>query len=454
MADEFDAAQRRRHAEAVLRAAIAAADPRPLVERALQGAPELHAAKRIQLLAIGKAAPAMAAAAESVLGARMTERLLVAPRGTPAPAGTLFGGHPLPDEDSVAAGRAVLGLLGNAAADEIVLVLISGGASSCCALPLGPIRIDEYAWCVRSLMQAGADIVDLNTVRKHIDALKGGRMALHAAPAAVLSLVLSDVVGDALDVIASGPLTPDSTTCDDALHVLRRHDLLEPCPLSIRVLLEECGDESPAEDDPAFQQVRVRIVGGNDVAVEGAAAEAERLGYRVRRATHPVTGPAREAGAGLAREARLLQRAGELPVCIVAGGETTVAAKGSGRGGRNQEIVLAACLELNGQHGITVGSVGTDGVDGNSPAAGAIADEASMPVAREHGIDLRSIVAQNDSYTFFKATAGVIETGATGTNVNDVQIALVSGQPPVCRIDGAVGVSAPMTQPGSITVAG
>jgi glycerate 2-kinase len=431
MSDEFNQAERRRHAEAILRAAISAADPRPLIERALHGAPELDAHARISLLAIGKAAPAMAAAAESALGGRIVTRLLVAPRGTPAPDDTIFGAHPLPDADSVAAGRAVLALLDAATADELVLVLISGGASSCCALPLDGIDIADYAGCVDALARAGADIVDLNTVRKHIDALKGGRMARHAAPATVLALVLSDVVGDALDVIASGPLTPDPTTCADALHVLRRHDVLERCPASIRRVLDECAGESPAGDDPVFDQVRVRIVGGNGVAVEGAAAEAERLGYRVRRATEPVTGPAREAGAGLAREARRLQRTEELPACIVAGGETTVAVTGQGRGGRNQEIVLNACLDLNGHGGITVGSVGTDGIDGNSPAAGAVADETSLAIARQHGLDMRTIADENDSYSFFLATGGLIETGATGTNVNDVQIALITGQPPV-----------------------
>jgi glycerate 2-kinase len=441
-ATSYDRLQRREHAESILRDAIPAADPAPLVRRALHGAVELADHGPVRIVAIGKAAPGMAAAAAEVLGDRLMDQLVVTPAGTPAPAGTLFGGHPAPDERSVAAGNAVIRTLHRASAGEMLLLLISGGASSCAAVPLGGITIHEYADCVLRLMRAGADIRELNIVRKHLDALKGGRMALHAAPASVLGLVLSDVVGDSLDVIASGPLTPDPTSCDDALHVLRRHGVLSECAGSIRRHLESQRErdgaadpacESPDAEHPAFAAVRVRIIGGNDVAVEGAAAEAARLGYAVRRAPDPVTGLAREAGRTLAREALLLQRAGDFPSCIVAGGETTVAASGDGRGGRNQEIVLAACIELDSASGITVASVGTDGVDGNSDAAGAMGDEASLEEAAAQQLDIRRIRERNDSYSFFAATDGVIATGPTGTNVNDVHIALIAAPAPVPR---------------------
>lgn len=433
-ATSFSRPHRREHAEAILRAAVAAADPAPLVQRALHGAVELGDDGPIHLVAIGKAAPAMAAAAADALGDRVTRRLIVAPHGTPAPDGALFGAHPAPDEGSRNAGQAVLEMLESTPPDERILVLLSGGASSCIALPLGDITVEDYAECVTRLMHAGADIGELNLVRKQIDALKGGRMALHAAPSPVLALVLSDVVGDPLDVIASGPLTPDVTTCDDALLVLRRHGLIPGCPPSVLALLERCVErgegESPAAEHPAFEQVRVRVVGGNDVAVEGAAEAAARLGYRVLRAPEPVTGRAREAGATMAREARRLLETEPVPACIVAGGETTVAVGGDGRGGRNQELVLSACLALDGLAGITVGSVGTDGVDGNSPAAGAIADESTLPAAGEKGLDVRSVLERNDSYAWFDATDGLLVTGATGTNVNDVHIALIESHGP------------------------
>lgn len=425
-AEGYHREQRRRHGEAVLRAAIAAADPAPLVERALRGAVELAPDAGVRLIAIGKAAPAMAGAALRVLGDGVRNGLIIAPHGTPAPAGTIFGGHPVPDEGSLAAGHAVVDELQAAGPGETVVVLLSGGASACVALPLGDITVTAYADCITRLMHAGADITQLNTVRKHIDALKGGRMARIAEPVPVLGLVLSDVVGDPVEIIASGPLSPDPTSAEDALRILQHYALLDECDPAIRAVLESDAGESPDEEDPAFATVRVRVIGGNDVAVEGAAAAAGELGYRVRRATEPVTGPAREAGATLAREARTLQGGDELPVCIVAGGETTMAVQGDGRGGRNQELVLAACLELDGRAGITVASVGTDGVDGNTDAAGAIADEFSPAAAAAADIDVRAILDGNDSYAYFAATDGLIMTGPTGTNVNDVHIALIA----------------------------
>jgi glycerate 2-kinase len=420
---------RREHAEAILRAAIEAAHPRPLMERALHGAPELAGDAPVHVVAIGKAAPAMFEPAIEKLGSRAARQLIVAPHGTASERPALYGGHPAPDAMSERAGRAVAELLSAAGAGEIVLVMLSGGASSTVALPLGNITIEEYAQCVNALSRAGAEIGELNLVRRHIDALKGGRMAALAAPAAVLGLVLSDVVGDRLEIIGSGPLTPGESTCGDALHVLRRHDLLDECAPSIRQWLEQGADSGSAgETDPADQleRVRVRIIGGNDVAMNGAADRAAELGYTVRRAPAPVTGAAREAGVTLAREALHLRHTDALPVCIVAGGETTVAVQGGGRGGRNQELVLAACVALGGTTGTTVGSIGTDGIDGATDAAGAIADEDTLANAAAHGVDAAAALNDNDSYGFFKAVAGLVVTGPTGTNVNDVQIALIT----------------------------
>jgi glycerate 2-kinase len=419
----------REQAESILRAAVAAADPGPLVRRALEAAPELRGREDVRLIALGKAAPAMAEPAFELLGDRIRHSLIVAPAGTRSARSALYGAHPLPDGSSVAAGRAVHDLLSGARADELVLVLLSGGASSIATLPTGDITVAEYAACIGRLLRAGTDIAGVNIVRKHIDALKGGRMATLAAPAPVLGIVLSDVVHDPLEIIASGPLTPDPSTPADAIAVLRHHGVLDVCADSIRRTLESTSDAAgtrrPAPDDPVFASVRVRIAGGNDVAINGAADRAAELGYRIRRATDPVTGPAAEAGASLAREARTLQADGPVPVCIVAGGETTVAVRGSGRGGRNQEIVLAACVELNGAPGITVGSIATDGVDGPTDAAGAVADGNTLRQAAALGLDAARALADNDSHAFFARTGGLIVTGPTGTNLNDVQIALV-----------------------------
>jgi glycerate 2-kinase len=426
-ADFTDPTLRRTHAEAILRAAVLAADPAALVKRALAGATELAGVSRIHVIGIGKAALPMTRTALQELGDRAISSLVVAPRGAAADVpGVMHGGHPLPDQNSVEAGKAVLASLRSCEPDDLLLVLLSGGGSAVVALPLPGISIDEYADCVLQLMRSGADIEELNTVRKHIDDLKGGRMAVHADGATILCLTLSDVIGDAPETIASGPFSPDPTTCADALDVLRRYDLLDSCAASIRQALERGSPETPAAGDVAFDSVRVRIIGGNDIAVAGAASHAAELGYAVHRAPLPVTGFAREAGVTLARQARMLQKAEPEPLCVVAGGETTVSVTGAGRGGRNQEIVLAACLELDGSPGITVGSIGTDGVDGWTDAAGAIADEETLRAATAAGVDPAAALQDNDSYTFFHRAGGLVITGPTGTNVNDVQIALAT----------------------------
>lgn len=420
----------REQAEAILRAAIAAAAPGPLVLRALESAAELQQGVPVRLVALGKAAPAMADAAYDMLGDRIVDAVIAAPAGTRSSRPALYGAHPLPDVSSVRAGVAIRESLRSAGAGDLVLVLVSGGASATAVLPLGGITVRDYADCVGRLMRAGADIGALNTVRRHIDGLKGGRMAGLAAPAQVLGIVLSDVVGDPIDVIASGPLSPDPTTPDDALAVLHHYDLLDVCAASIHdVLTRAVRDHAlrgPAPDHPLFEKVRVRIAGGNDVAIDGAAESARDLGFEVRRAVAPVIGAASYAGVSMAREARALQADGPLPACIIAGGETTVAVAGPGRGGRNQEIALAACVELAGAPGITIGSIATDGIDGPTDAAGAIADGETLQRAAMLGIDAARALADNDSHGFFSRVGGLIVTGPTGTNVNDVHVALVT----------------------------
>jgi hydroxypyruvate reductase len=415
---------------AILRAAIAAADPAERVRHALLAAPELKRADRVHVVAIGKAACRMTAAADDVLKARIASRIVIVPFGSTC-AGALHAAHPVPDASSEAAARALVAAVDRTPPGALLLVLLSGGASALATLPATGITIADYGRCVALLQRAGADIGELNAVRKHIDLLKGGRLAVLAAPRTVLGLVLSDVVDDPVDVIASGPLAPDPTTFDQAIAVLSRRGVWHLCANSIRATLLRGAaglDQETPKDAAALQHVRLEVIGGNGMARDGAAAAARRLGYRPLIVNPALTGEARAAAAWLAACARRWQTVlapGEAPLCLVAGGETTVTVRGAGRGGRNQELVLAAALALENTPHIVIGAAATDGIDGNSEAAGAVADAASIAAARERRIDPDARLADNDSYGFFRAAGGLLVTGPTGTNVMDVQIALV-----------------------------
>ncbi|MEX1182845.1 MAG: DUF4147 domain-containing protein [Gemmatimonadota bacterium] len=426
----------RADAGAILRAAIAAADAAPLTTAALTRAPELGDRSRIHLVAVGKAAASMAGAALDVLHPRVGAALVIVPRGTSMPpsrrhgrARVLHASHPLPDSASLAAGLAIERLLAASDGRDMLLVLISGGASSLTVLPRDGIGVDAYADCVDHLLRAGADIDEINAVRAHIDRLKGGGLARLAGAVPVLGLVLSDVVGDRVEIIASGPLSPRTATAGDAMTVLNRLGLWDACDPAIRSCLQHAAAQ-PATSEVAGgrDNVRVVVIGNNEVARDGAAAAATRLGYRVVSRAEPVTGEARNAGALLALEALRMQEALEVgapPVCLVTGGETTVTVRGRGTGGRNQELVLAAAIALRGARGITIGSIGTDGIDGPTDAAGGVADAATLEHVRTLGYDPATSLLDNDSHTLLRAGGATLVTGPTGTNVLDVQVALV-----------------------------
>lgn len=462
--------QRANDARRILHAAIAAADPRPAVDRALRAAPELHDARCIHLLAIGKAAGVMASAAlaglratgDGALADRVASALAVLPHqsdhegdgragqaATPAgPASSiriLYAAHPYPDTTSARAAAVVEDMLGSTDAGDLVVVLISGGASSLCAAPVVGISIDEYSSVVRMLMRAGADIHELNTVRTHIDRLKGGGMARLIAPAHALGLVMSDVVGNHLDIIGSGPLTPSTTRSDDALRILRDFGLLDRIPTGVRRVLEHArpavSHDTTARhstmqpfdpEETGAARVRTQIILDNHTAMDGAADEARRMDYAVQVRNEPVTGIAHEAGTAIARNALTVAGAmqpGDRPQCIISGGETTVEVRGTGTGGRNLELTLGAAMALEGDSRVTVASIGTDGVDGSSDAAGAVADGATVANGKRAAINAGDALENNDSHTFFATAGGLIRTGPTGTNVMDVQIALID--PPV-----------------------
>ena len=422
-------AARAAHATSILRAAIAAADPGPAVLRAVRGIPGLHQAHHIHVLAIGKAGEAMAAAALAALPREPDSALVIVPNGVetaggsavPAQLHMLYAAHPVPDDDSVHAGAQVEDLLRSTADGDVVIVLLSGGASSLCVAPAAGVAIEDYAEVVRSLLLAGADIREINTVRAHIDRLKGGGMARMIAPARAIGLIVSDVVDNPLDVIASGPLTPCSTTPHDALRILEKYGV--PAAAA-RSALRAAREDTSA----SFNHVSTEVVLDNRAARAGAARAATELGYDVRRTDEPITGIAQDAGRRVARGALATARTLSLsdrPLCIVSGGETTVVVGGTGSGGRNQELVLAAAIEMAGETRVTLGSIGTDGVDGPTDAAGAVADGSTIAITRAAGFDAHAALRNNDSYSVLGAAGALIRTGATGTNVMDVQVVLI-----------------------------
>lgn len=404
-------------------AGVAAVNPADLVERALTGH---RFGPHVSLLAVGKAAAPMALAAADILGPYLRRGIAIGPATfaiDDAPIMGYRGGHPIPTEEGLRGARALVRMIESLAADDVLLCLISGGASALMALPAEGISLDDIRELTRLLLRAGATIDELNCVRKHVDRLKGGRLAALAFPARVHALVLSDVVGDSLATIASGLTVPDPTTIADAIRVLRSRGIWSHIPPSIRTHLEHGGDESPKPGDMRFVHGRSRVIGSNAIAAEAARAHAEKLGYSARVVTTTMIGEARDMGVAIARAIRGECDALQKRSALIFGGETTVTVAGSGRGGRNQELALAAALELDGDWGVTVASVGTDGIDGPTDAAGAVADCTTASRARQLGIDALAALSDNDAYNFWQALDGLVMTGPTGTNVMDIVVA-------------------------------
>ena len=451
-------------------AAVAAVAPRRVIAQAFTGA--LPSAKNVssivarsqgvRLLAVGKAALGMAAEAEHQLGERLIEGLVIAPAGSveepgapPIRSRVIFAAHPLPDESSVAAARAALELARRAKPGELVILALSGGASSLIAAPAGAIALADKIAISSALMRAGANIRELNTVRKHLSAIKGGRLLSAAAEGVeVLSLILSDVPGDArsgdsekvLATIGSGPTAADPTSYADAISVLKRRRVWGRAPESIRDHLESgaAGEfaETLKSGDTALTRVSNVIVGDNRIAIHAAAEAAAALGYRVEFARE-LDGEADELGRRLARQ--VSEISGDR-VCLLAGGEPVVTVKGDGRGGRSQQSALAMALELaslaadrpnltsatadRDHAGGAIRTIamfaGTDGIDGPTDAAGAIVAPGTVARAAEAHLDPHAALAHNDAYTFFKALGDLVIIGPTGTNVADIFVALIN----------------------------
>ncbi|HEY7039657.1 MAG TPA: DUF4147 domain-containing protein [Methylomirabilota bacterium] len=424
----------RQAARAVFDAALQAAAVHPLVRRALADA-QLPDAARIVVVGAGKASGAMAAAAEQVLGDRIVDGLVVVKDGYRADTRRVRlveAGHPVPDARGEAAARQIRTIAEAAPADEVLLVLVSGGGSALTPAPVPPITLADKQAMTRLMLAAGANINQLNAVRKHCSLLKGGQLARAAAPARVHALLLSDVIGDPLDVIASGPTAPDVSTFAEALAILDRFDLRSraPAPIVERLQLGQRGEipETPKPDDPVFRHVTNVVIGNNRLVVDAAADEAVRLGYGPHVLTRSLDGEAREVAVrlvALAREIRAGRGPVAAPACVIAAGETTVTVRGRGRGGRCQEFALAAALAMDGVDGMVALAAGTDGTDGPTDAAGGIVDGASAGRARALGQDPRARLEDNDANPMLDALGDLVTTGPTNTNLLDLYLLLV-----------------------------
>ncbi len=417
----------------ILDAALAAADTRPLVERALDGVALPRG--RLIVVGAGKASGAMAHTVERVLGDRIHDGLVVVKDGYAAPTGRVRmveAGHPVPDERGARGARELLALAEAAGPDDLVLVLVSGGASALLPAPPPPVTLGEKQALTRTLLEAGATIGQLNAVRKHCSRIKGGQLARAAAPARVHALLLSDVIGDPVDVIGSGPTAPDESTFSMAMGILARFDVRDRVAAAVveRLRAGMRGDapETPKPGDPVFDRVTNVVIGNNQLVTDAAMARARALGFTPHLLTRSLEGEAREVACRLAGYGRDVQ-AGRGPVprpaCIVAGGETTVTVTGKGTGGRCQELGLAAAIELDGAPGIVLLAAGTDGTDGPTTAAGAIVDGESAGRARTAGDDPRQRMADNDSHAVLARIGDLVTTGPTRTNLLDLYLVLV-----------------------------
>jgi hydroxypyruvate reductase len=424
----------RRQALAIFKAALRAANPMEGVAVRL-AREDLTRYRHIYVVGAGKAAAAMAKAAERVLGRRIARGLLNVKYGHVAPLRRIElneCGHPVPDRQGVEGARRIAEIASGAGRDDLVLCLISGGASALLPLPADSITLDEKQEVTKMLLACGADIHEMNAIRKHISRIKGGQLARLAYPARVLSLLLSDVIGDDLDVIGSGPTAPDVSTFALARAILQKYGIFERVPASVRDRIESGAHgqipETPKPGDAIFRRVRNLVIGSNKLAVAAAAARARQLGFRTLVLSTFIEGETREIArmhAAIAKEIMHSGRPLKPPACVITGGETTVTLRGDGLGGRNQEFVLAAAIDISGLPNVVVLSAGTDGSDGPTDAAGAIADGRTFtrdPRAPE-------FLARNDSYHYFEGLRDLVVTGPTNTNVMDVRVILVGEQP-------------------------
>lgn len=380
---------------------------------------------KITILGLGKAAPAMTRALAGLLGDKNPSGLVISKQAETSLPGNLEqiqGGHPVPDERSLLAGKTATELLKQVGSEDLLICLISGGGSALMTAPLPGLGLDDIQALTSSLLRSGARIDEINTIRRHIDQLKGGGAARMAAPAHIVSLILSDVVGSPLETIASGITAPDPSTREEALGIISRYQLEKSISPKILSAIQEA-PENPKPGNPLFERVQNVLVGSNPQAAQAALDQASREGFYPLLLGTELQGEAREVGKSLAAQLRQILESGELvkrSFCLVAGGETTVTIRGSGKGGRNQELALAAVPELAVLDNVMLITLATDGEDGPTDAAGAVVTGETFEEGKALGLNPQAFLENNDSYHYFDTLENLMRPGPTGTNVNDL----------------------------------
>ena len=427
---------------AIFRAGLKAVDPYEATKRILRLSGEglqvgdrnyhLGDFKRIVVIGAGKAGAPMTQAVEEILGDRIEEGMIVVKYGYTAPlkkVKLIEGGHPIPDEAGQHGAGELLKIVNGLGKEDLVFCLISGGGSALLPAPVDGVSLGEKQETTRILLESGASIHEINAIRKHLSRIKGGWLAKTVAPATMITLVLSDVIGDDLDVIASGPTVGDRSTFSDCLKVIEKYQLKDQIPSAVMEYLRKgaagTAQETPKPDDSIFRTGLNLIVGSNMQCLEAAEHKAQKLGYQTLILSSLVEGETREVAAVHGAILKEIIRTGKPlapPACIISGGETTVTIRGKGKGGRNQEFVLACGMEIAGWEGAAVFSAGTDGTDGPTDAAGAFADWRMVERALAMGLDPDAVLRENDAYPFFERLGDLVITGPTNTNVMDVRI--------------------------------
>ncbi len=439
------ARERREQALTILSAALEAVDPAKAIRRQVslsdqtlgigERTYDLGRYRHIYVIGGGKASGSMAQAIEQVLGRRVTGGLVNVKYGYGVETEVVRlneAGHPLPDAAGVVGTQQMAELARQATDEDLVICLISGGGSALMTLPVEGITLADVKSLTDALLRCGATINEINAVRKHLSQIKGGNLTRLSHPAEIVSLILSDVVGNPLDVIASGPTVPDTSTFADAYGVIEKYGLLEELPRPIVERLRQGAEgliaETPKERDATFTRTHNLIIASNEVAADAATTKAEELGFHTLLLSTFVEGEAKEVArvfAAVAKEILHSGRPAPRPACVVAGGETTVTVRGSGLGGRNQEMALSAALEIAGLEEVMIIPLATDGTDGPTDAAGAIADGFTLRRAHEAGLSATHYLADNDSYHFFRQLGDLLISGPTNTNVNDLTLIFV-----------------------------
>lgn len=392
--------------------------------------------KNLYVLGAGKATAPMAAAIEDMIDGKITGGIITVKFDHVADLkhiNLIEAGHPIPDENGIRGASAILNLAKNVEKDDLILCLISGGGSALMPLPYDGLTLKDKQDTIKILLSCGATIHEINTIRKHISKIKGGRLAQAVYPATLITLILSDVVGDELDVIASGPTVPDSSSFQDCKNIFLRYSIIDEIPKNILDHIESgiSGeiDETPKPLDSVFDRTYNLIIGSNVESLMSAKEKAESLGYNVLLLSSMIEGETRfiaQVHGAIAREIIKTGNPISLPACILSGGETTVTITGNGLGGRNQEFALAASIDISGKKNIVMLSGGTDGTDGPTDAAGAFSDTFTLKRAEEMGLNPFRFLANNDSYHFFQKLGDLFITGPTNTNVMDLRIVLVT----------------------------